>query len=196
MSYKLIIADKSPAALEALRLAFMDSGYDVYSFNNGEEVIESLSHIEPDSCVLGISLKEKSGLEVGKYIRESQDYKDIPILFLIGAYEELDKEKASKISNQGLFREPFDSMEIARKVKNLIQGDNGLDTLPEEPSLDEWAEMERNFQRRLEAVERNTGEKIRNMVKKEIYEAMKELEKRVKASVLREIRDKYPKKIK
>jgi len=191
MAYKIIIADNSPAALEALRMAFMDSSYDVYSFTNGEEVIKSIPHIEPEACVLGISLKKKGGLEVGRTIRESKDYKDIPILFLIGAYKELDKEKISKIPNQGLFREPFDSMEVARKVRNLIQEDNGLDTLPEEPSLDEMAEMERRFQRRVEAVERNISGKIRNIVKKEIYEAVKEFEKRVKAAILREIKHKY-----
>jgi DNA-binding response OmpR family regulator len=189
MAYKLIIADNSPAALETLRLAFMDSSYDVYTFTNGEEVIKSIPHIEPDAFVLGISLKEKGGLEIGKYIRESEDYKDVPIIFLIGAYEELDKEKVSKIPNQGIFREPFDSVELARKVRSFIQGDDGLDTLPEEPSFDEIAEIERKFQKRLDAVDKNMSSKMRNIVKKEIYEAMKEFEKRVKAAVLREIKE-------
>jgi len=189
MAYKLIIAEKSPSALEALRMAFTDSGFDVYTFTNGEEVIKSIPHIEPDAFILGISLKKKEGIEVGKYIRDSKDYKDIPILFLVGAYKELDKEKVSKIPNQGIFREPFDSGEVVRKVRSLIQGDDGLDTLPEEPSFDERAEIEKSFQRKLDAVEKNMSGKVRNIVKKEIYEAVKELEKRVKVGILREIKD-------
>ncbi|MGM0465042.1 MAG: response regulator [Acidobacteriota bacterium] len=189
MAYKLIIADNSPAALETLRMAFIDSSYDVYTFTNGEEVIKSIPHIEPDAFILGLSLKEKGGLEIGKYIRESEDYKDIPIVFLIGAYKELDMQNLSKIPNQGIFREPFDSEEVVRKLKSLIQGDNGLDTLPEEPAMDETAELERKFQKRLDAIEKNMTGKMRNIVKKEIYEAIKEFEKRVKAAVLREIKD-------
>lgn len=189
MAYKLIIADNSPAALEALRMAFMDLSHDVYTFTNGEEVIKSIPHIEPDAFVLGISLKEKGGLEIGKYIRESEDYKDTPIIFLIGAYKELDQEKISKIPNQGIFREPFDSMEVVSKVKSLIKGDDGLDTLPEEPSFDEIPEIERKFRKRLDAIEKNMKYEMRNIVKKEIYEAMKEFEKRIKAAVLREIKD-------
>ncbi|HZX11629.1 MAG TPA: response regulator [Acidobacteriota bacterium] len=189
MAYKLIVADNSPAALETLRMAFIDSSYDVYTFTNGEEVIKSIPHIEPDAFVLGLSLKEKGGLEIGKYIRESEDYKDIPIVFLIGAYKELDMQNLSKIPNQGIFREPFDSEEVVRKLKSLIQGDNGLDTLPEEPAMDEIAELERKFQKRLDAIEKNMTGKMRNIVKKEIYEAIKEFEKRVKAAVLREIKD-------
>ncbi|MFO7979325.1 MAG: response regulator [Candidatus Aminicenantes bacterium] len=189
MTYKLIIADNSPAALETLRMAFIDSSYDVYTFTNGEEVIKSIPHIEPDAFILGLSLKEKGGLEIGKYIRESEDYKDIPIVFLIGAYKELDMQNLSKIPNQGIFREPFDSEEVVRKLKSLIQGDNGLDTLPEEPAMDETAELERKFQKRLDAIEKNMTGKMRNIVKKEIYEAIKEFEKRVKAAVLREIKD-------
>lgn len=189
MTYKLIIADNSPAALETLRMAFIDSSYDVYTFTNGEEVIKSIPHIEPDAFILGLSLKEKGGLEIGKYIRESDDYEDIPIVFLIGAYKELDMQNLSKIPNQGIFREPFDSEEVVRKLKSLIQGDNGLDTLPEEPAMDETAELERKFQKRLDAIEKNMTGKMRNIVKKEIYEAIKEFEKRVKAAVLREIKD-------
>jgi two-component system, sensor histidine kinase and response regulator len=189
MAYKLIVADNSPAALETLRMAFIDSSYDVYTFTNGEEVIKSIPHIEPDAFVLGLSLKEKGGLEIGKYIRESEDYKDIPILFLIGAYKELDMQNLSKIPNQGIFREPFDSEEVVQKLKSLIQGDNGLDTLPEEPAMDEIAELERKFQKRLDAIEKNMTGKMRNIVKKEIYEAIKEFKKRVKAAVLREIKD-------
>lgn len=189
MAYKLIVADNSPAALETLRMAFIDSSYDVYTFTNGEEVIKSIPHIEPDAFVLGLSLKEKGGLEIGKYIRESEDYKDIPILFLIGAYKELDMQNLSKIPNQGIFREPFDSEEVVQKLKSLIQGDNGLDTLPEEPAMDEIAELERKFQKRLDSIEKNMTGKMRNIVKKEIYEAIKEFEKRVKAAVLREIKD-------
>jgi len=189
MAYKLIIADNSPAVLEVLRMVFMDSSYDVYTFTNGEEVIKSIPHIEPDAFVLGLSLKEKGGIEVGKYVKESDDYKETPIIFLIGAYEELDKEKLSKIPHQGIFREPFDSDELARKVKTHVQGDNGLDTFPEEPAFDETAEMERKFQKRLDALEKNMNDKMRNIVKKEIYEAVKEFEKRVKAALLKEIKD-------
>ncbi|MFW6123940.1 MAG: response regulator [Acidobacteriota bacterium] len=189
MAYKLIIADNSPAVLETLRLSFIDSGYDVYTFSNGDEVMKSIPHIEPDAFILGVFLKGKSGFEIGKYIRESEDYKDIPILFLIGAYKELDREKLSQVPYQGIFREPFDSVEVAQKAKSLIEGDNGLDTFPEEPAFDDAAEIERKFQKRLDAIEKNMTSKMRNMVKKEIYEAEKELEKRIKAAILKEMKN-------
>jgi len=188
MAYKLIVADKSPAALEALRLALMDSGYDVYTFSNGEEVIKSLPHIEPDAFLLGISLKGKPGLEVGEYIKESKDYDTIPIVFLAGVFEEVDEERMSKIPNQGIIWAPFDSGEVARKIKNLLEGEEGVDTLPEEPSFDEIEEIKREFQKRVDALEKNISGKMRNIVKKEIYEVAKELEKRIKAGILEDIK--------
>jgi len=93
-----------------------------------------------------------------------------------------------KIPNQGVFWEPFDSGEVVRKVKNLLQGEEGVDTLPEEPSFDEIEELRREFQKRVDAVEKNITSKMRNVVKKEIYEVAKELEKRVKAGILEEIK--------
>jgi DNA-binding response OmpR family regulator len=188
MAYKIIIADQSRSVLEVLHLAFLSSGYDIYTFMNGEEVIKSIPHIEPDAFLIGISLKEKGGLEVGKYIKESKDYKDLPIIFLIGAFMELDEEKISKIPHQGLIREPFDSGEVVGKVKSLLEGDKGLDTLPEDPSYNEIEEIERMFQKRLDAVKKNMDCRIRDAVRKEIYEAVNELEKRIKAGILGEIK--------
>jgi DNA-binding response OmpR family regulator len=188
MAYKIIVADRSTSALEALRLAFMDSGYDVCTFSDGEEVIKSIPHIEPDGFLLGLSLKGKGGLEVGEYIKESKDYDRIPIIFLAGAFEEVDEERLSKIPNQGVFWEPFDSGEVALKIKNLLEGKDGVDTLPEEPSFSEIEELRREVQKRVDAVEKNISSKMRNVVKKEIYEAVKELEKRVKAGILEEIK--------
>lgn len=188
MAQKIIIADRSISALEALRLALMDSGYDVYTFSNGEEVIKSLPHIQPDALLLGISLKGKPGLEVGEYIKESKDYDDIPLVFLAGIFEEVDEERMSKIPNQGVFREPFDSGEVARKIKSLLEGEEGVDTLPEEPSFDEIEEIRREFQKRVDALEKNISSKMRNVVKKEIYEVSKELEKRIKAGILEKIK--------
>jgi len=188
MAYKIIIADQSRSVLEVLHLAFLGSGYDIYTFMNGEEVIKSIPHIEPDAFLIGISLKEKGGLEVGKYIKESKDYKDLPVIFLVGAFRELDEEKISKIPHQGVIREPFDSGEVVGKVKNLLEGDKGLDTLPEDPSYNEIEEIERIFQKRLDAVKKNMDSRIRDAVRKEIYEAVNELEKRVKAGILGEIK--------
>ncbi len=188
MRYKVIIGDSSLSALEALRMALVDLGFDVYTFSNGNELTASIPHVDPDAFVLGISLEEKGGFEVGEYIAESSDYGNIPIIFLIGAFEGLDEEKISRIPHHGLFREPFDSGEVARSVKSLMEQEKGMDTLPEEPSFDEIVDMERKIQKQLDAAEKNMNSKIRNIVKKEIYEAAKELEKRVKAGVIREIK--------
>ena len=188
MAQKIIIADRSISALEALRLAFMDSGFDVYTFSNGEEVIKSIPHIEPDAFLIGVSLKGKGGLEVGEYIKESKDYDSFPVVFLASAFEDIDEERLSKIPNQGVFREPFDSGEVARKIRNLLGGEEGVDTLPEEPSFDEVEEIRREFQKRVDAVEKNISGKMRNVVMKEIYEVAKELEKRIKAGILEEIK--------
>jgi hypothetical protein len=83
---------------------------------------------------------------------------------------------------------PFDSGEVVQTIQDLLIREQGVNTLPEEPSFDEAEEMDRKFQKRLDAVEKKMSGQIRNVVKKEIYEAVKEVEKRVKAGVLKEIK--------
>ncbi len=201
MPYKLLVADSSPSALRATQLAFAEACFEVYSFEDGMEVMNSIQAIDPDLALIGLSLSTRDGYEVARFMRSRERLKDIPVWFLKGAFETIETEKMAGLEPEGVIQKPFDSERLVREVKETIGRKKGPLTLPEEsafgsPGLPEPAEGPETVAERepgalkalrspeFEAVLEN---KIRESVKREVLEVERELEKRIRARVLAEL---------
>jgi DNA-binding response OmpR family regulator len=185
MSYKLIVAHSSPSVLKAILAAFPEPEYEVHTFKSGVEVIEELNQIAPDAILLSLSLHQENGYELGRYLKEQEKFKRIPLILLYGAFETVDEKTAEGSSYDELIQEPFDSEKLAQTILELIERRKGPQTLPEEPALDdETFEGERII----------LDEDIKEFVRKEIYDVEKELEKRIRVRVLTELKNFLSKK--
>jgi DNA-binding response OmpR family regulator len=189
MSYRVLIADSSPSALKALHLAFQDSHYDLYTSGDGGEVMGLLQQVKPDAIVLGLSLLQIDGYELALQIRNTKEFEGTPLLLLRAAYEELDEARLAQLVYDEVVTKPFDSEELAHRIRTLISGTREPESLPEEPepvSVDN---------RVLESIqpavspEHTRGEDpMRQQIKQEIFEMERELEKRIAARVKAEIK--------
>jgi DNA-binding response OmpR family regulator len=185
MPYKILVAHSSPSVLKAILLAFPEPEYEVYPFKSGVEVMQELNQIAPDAILLSMSLHKENGFEIGRYLKEQEKFKQIPLILLYGAFETVHEENTAGFIYDELVQEPFDSGKLIRTTLELIERRKGPQTLPEEPDLDgSPLEGERIF----------LDEDIKEFVRKEIYDAEKELEKRIRARVLAEVKNFLSKK--
>jgi len=185
MSYKLIVAHHSPTVLKAIRSAFSEQEYEIYAFKDGVEVMQELNQINPDAILLSLSLHEEDGNQIGLYLKNQEKFKQIPLILFHGAFETLNEEKAEGLVFDLLVQEPFDSENLARATFDLIEKRKGPQTLPEEPGFEEMLSTPHRIE---------LDDKVKDFVKKEIFEVERELEKRIKARVLAEIKDYIDKK--
>ncbi len=91
----------------------------------------------------------------------------------------MDKERLEAFEYDELIQKPFDSEALAQKLQALIEGRRVPNTLPEEPVWEEESSAELKVE---------LNENIRDMVKREILEVERELEKRIKARILAELK--------
>lgn len=193
-------------------MAFPDSEFEIYPFEDGLEVVKSLSQINPDAILLSLSLPHKDGYEVGFYLKSQEELRQAPLILLKGAFEQLDKEKVSGLDYDEIMNVPFDSERLVRIVQNLIEGKRDPQTLPEEPlmdeipatesavspkeedlriesfSQDEALSAEKSLSSLLPGWKAEVEEKVRDMVRGEILGVQRELEKRIKAHVIGELK--------
>lgn len=179
MPYKVLVAHNSPTVLKALLLAFPEPEYEVYPFKSGVEVMQELNQIAPDAILLSLSLHQENGFEIGRHLKAQEQFKQIPLILFYGAFETVPKENFSGVIYDELIQEPFDSEKLVQTTFELIERRKGPQTLPEEPDLDGTL---------LEGERIILDEDIKEFVRKEIYDAEKELEKRIRARVLAEIK--------
>ncbi len=203
MAYKLLIADSSPSALRAAQLAFTESHFEVFSFEDGAEVLNSVDRIRPDLALIGFSLETRDGYEIGRLLRSNENFRDIPLLFLKGAFETVEAEKLAGLEHDGVIQKPFDSEKLVRTVKEMLSRKKGPVTIPEEPVLEAFSPAE-PFAGPESLPEEKSGAdspllppeieavmegKIKESVKREVLEVERELEKRIRARVLVELRE-------
>jgi len=185
MPYKILVAHSSPTVLKALLQAFPEPEYEVYPFKSGVEVMQELNQIAPDAILLSLSLHQENGFEIGRYLKDQEKFKQIPLILFYGAFETVHEENTEGFIYDELIQEPFDSEKLIQTTIELIERRKGPQTLPEEPDLDSSP---------LEGERIVLDEDIKDFVRKEIYDVEKELEKRIRARVLAEVKNFLSKK--
>ncbi len=180
MPYKLLVAHRSPSVLKAILLAFPESGYEVFAFKNGVEVMQELNQISPDAILLSLSLHQENGFEIGRYLKSQEKFKQIPLILFHGAFETVDEGKAANFVYDELVQEPFDSGKLVRTIIELIERKKGPQTLPEEPDLEGMSTIDEKL---------GLDESVKEFVRKEVYEAERELEKRIRVRVLADLKE-------
>jgi DNA-binding response OmpR family regulator len=142
--------------------------------------MQELNQIAPDAILLSLSLHQENGFEIGRYLKEQEKFKQIPLILFYGAFETVHEENYEGFIYDELVQEPFDSEKLVQTTLELIERRKGPQTLPEEPDFESIPPGD-------ERILLNGD--IKEFVRKEIYEAEKELEKRIRARVLAEVRN-------
>ncbi len=178
MGYKIIVGDDSPSTQKIIQMAFSAAELDVFPFSDGQQLMDSLDQLNPDGILINLSLSGKDGYELGKHIREIEEFDQVPLVLLKEAFEPVDKERLEAFEFDGLIQKPFDSEALAQELRAVIEGRKIPTTLPEEPV---WEEKSSGSKGEL-------NKKARDLVKREVLEMERELEKRIKAKIITELK--------
>ena len=79
----ILIADDELMNLEMLEIMLKDD-YEIKCVENGIECIKSIDERIPDLLLLDFSMPEMDGIEVCKRLRNNENTKKLPIVFLSG----------------------------------------------------------------------------------------------------------------
>jgi CheY-like chemotaxis protein len=179
MNYKILVAEDSPSTLKLIQMSFPDTEFEIFPIKDGQEVLDSLAEINPDAILLNLSLPQKDGYELAELISNQEAFNQVPLILIKEAFEPLDKERLERFEYDQLVQKPFDSDALVQTVRSTIEERKIPSTLPEEPVWDEHAAADRKVE---------LDETVRVLVKNEILGMERELEKRIKARIIAELK--------
>ncbi len=193
MAYKILLADPSPSVQKVVRMAFAAPDFDIYAFEDGVEAVSLLSEIGPDAVLLSLSLPLKDGYDAGRDLAGQEDLKKIGLIFLKNAFEPVDPDKIRGLEYDAIVQKPFDSERLALLVRDVIDKKRGPHSFPEESMIEEippTASLPHPEEpdMPLASLDEDIGEKIKAVVREEILAVERELEKRLRASLLAELK--------
>jgi DNA-binding response OmpR family regulator len=112
------VADGSPTIRKVVELTFSDSRFHVESVGDGAAAMESLALLKPDLLLADVALADSDGYEICRSVKESE--RPVPVLLLVGAFEEFDRERARACGADGHVTKPFDSRALFDRVRELL----------------------------------------------------------------------------
>jgi len=127
---KILLVDDEPDIVEFLKYNLETNNYDVIVGYNGLEALDMLSN-KPDLIILDIMMPHLDGYEVYTKIREKEDFKDTPILFLTAKSGETDEIKGLELGASDYIQKPISPKKLLARVKLNLRK-SGKEKSPEE----------------------------------------------------------------
>jgi len=133
MSYKIYSLEDDPNISKIINLTLSKQGYNVTSFELGQDFLDAFKKEKPDLVLLDLMLPDIDGLEILKQIRQDYLNDDIQIIIISAKSQILDKVMGLDLGADDYIEKPFDILELISRVgakirrkkhRNIINIDN------------------------------------------------------------------------
>jgi len=129
MKTNILLVDDEKDIVEFLKYNLEQEGFTVTTAFNGEEALNKLSQ-KPDLIILDVMMPKMDGYEVCKHIRDLEEFKNTPVIFLTAKSSEMDEIRGLNLGADDFIQKPISPRKLIARVKsNLRKIETGsLDT--------------------------------------------------------------------
>jgi|YNPMSStandDraft_1061717.scaffolds.fasta_scaffold02380_1 DNA-binding response OmpR family regulator len=122
MDKKLIFAiEDDEDILTLLKTSLTKENFLFEGFNNANSFFESLKSKIPDCIVLDLMLPDIDGFSIIKKLKNSKEYKNIPIIIISAKSDEIDKVVGLELGADDYLTKPFSVKELIVRIKKQIE---------------------------------------------------------------------------
>ena len=121
---KILIVDDTPANIDVLRKFMAESGYDISIAPNGNVALKIINQSKPDLILLDVMMPGIDGFEVCRRLKENDDTKDIPVIFVTAKTETSDIVQGFQVGGVDYITKPFKREEVLSRVKTHLKIQN------------------------------------------------------------------------
>ena len=121
MGYKLLLAEDSAAIQQVVQLAFDGEDVDVVVVDDGATAIAAIERESPDIVLADASLPGTNGYDLAARIGgHAAAGSTLPVVLLAGAFEPVDRDRASAAGCRGILVKPFVPRDLVTRVMTLL----------------------------------------------------------------------------
>ncbi|MCK4698981.1 MAG: response regulator, partial [Bacteroidales bacterium] len=117
----VLIVDDTPKNIQLIGSILMQQKYRISVAKNGREALKVVKDVKPDIILMDIMMPELDGFETCKQLKNSQETRDIPVIFLTAKIEAEDIVKAFELGAVDYVIKPFNSKELLVRVNTHLE---------------------------------------------------------------------------
>lgn len=87
---------------------------------DGQEAIEQATDLMPDAILMDARMPKLTGFEVCQILKQQENTKDIPIIFLSAKGQEADISAGIALGAAAYFVKPFDPADLPQRISEIL----------------------------------------------------------------------------
>ena len=112
----ILIVDDNPTNVEVLLDYLSDSGLKVLVAEDGQSALEQVEYLKPDLILLDVMMPSVDGFETCRRLKENEETKDIPVIFMTSLADTLNKVKGFTVGAVDYVTKPVQHEEMLARV--------------------------------------------------------------------------------
>lgn len=117
---RILIVDDTPANIQILDEA-LQTEFDVYFAMNGNEALQKAESLQPDLILLDIMMPIMDGFEVCRNLKEKEQFRNIPIIFITALGRPEEESRGLKLGAADYITKPFNPDLVLLRVRNHLE---------------------------------------------------------------------------
>ena len=117
----ILVIDDDETIRQALKRIFEAEGYKVRVAADGTQLSSVLDETPIELIVLDIGLPWINGFELCKLLKENEDLKKIPLVFISAKTSEIDVRRGFEVGCDDYIKKPFEIDEVKNTVRTLLK---------------------------------------------------------------------------
>jgi two-component system response regulator ChvI len=118
MRQTIALVDDDRNILTSVSMALEAEGFDVRTYNDGDEALRGLSQKPADLAVLDIKMPRLNGMELLAKLRQNSA---MPVIFLTSKDEEVDELMGLRMGADDYIRKPFSQRLLVERIRTLLR---------------------------------------------------------------------------
>jgi two-component system sensor histidine kinase/response regulator len=116
----ILAIDDDPASLQMLAGILSERGHKVRGVTSGQMGLMAARTARPELILLDITMPDLDGYDVCRALKQDEQLRDIPVIFISALDETLDKVQAFEVGGIDYITKPFHHEEVVLRVENHL----------------------------------------------------------------------------
>ncbi len=118
--YKILLVEDNISIQYLIKVTLVEAGFDLVIAGDGQEGIRKALNIKPNLILMDITLPLIEGYTAIKTLREMEEFKEIPLIVLVGEVTEEVRDKIIQAGGNDYLTKPIQEADLLKKVHDWL----------------------------------------------------------------------------